>query len=251
MSRLSFSSGNHSYWLRDPLTGKKQRITSVSSLLNQQAKPALVKWAAREAANYAADNWDALTLMPVSERLAAIGAAPEQRRNTAAASGTAIHHWAELLLAGQPVDIPAEHVDTVRGLADWWERSGWTVVRSEARVWSEEDDFGGVAYAGTADLIAVDKWGQLVLADIKTGGVWPEAALQITGYALADNIVTLDDLDEAMARPQRLCVLHVRADGTTLHELEPDQATAAAERFQVLRALKGAPLPTLTQKEQA
>ena len=253
MSRLTFTAGNHSYWLTDPATGKKQRVASVTTLLNQAAKPQLVKWAARAAAEYAGDHWDDLAGMPLSERVRRITTGPDLARDKAAARGTQIHAWAEDLLAGRPVEVPDEHTATVTGLARWWEASGWTAARSEAQVWDVEDpDCGFCGYAGTADLIATDRDGRLVLADFKTGaGVWPDAAVQVAAYAAATNLVTGLGEDTVMPLIDRLCVLHVRPDGTTLHEVDPDQRRIAVERFETLRALRWIGLPALTQKETA
>ena len=100
MTRLTFSAGNHAYYLKDPDTGRKTRVTSVTTLLNLLAKPALVKWAARSAADYAVDHWDDLAALPLTERQKMIAGAPEQSRDQKAASGTAIHSLAEDMIAG-------------------------------------------------------------------------------------------------------------------------------------------------------
>jgi hypothetical protein len=105
-TRLTFTAGNHSYWLADPDTGKKQRLTSVTTLIKQLDAPALKRWAANTAADYAVDHWDDLAQLSWSERRSAIAGAPWQARDKAAAKGTAIHAMAEDLLHGRPVDCP-------------------------------------------------------------------------------------------------------------------------------------------------
>jgi len=247
VSRLTFTPGNHSYWLADPDTGRKERLTSVTTLLGQVAKPQLVKWAARAAAEYAGDHWDDLAAMPPSERVRRITAAPDQARNTAAARGTAIHAWAEDLLAGRPVDIPEEHVSTVQGFARWWERSKFTAVASERRVWSEASEYGGCGYAGTFDLLAEHPDYGATLIDHKSGsGVWPEMGVQLAAYAEAEWHV-VDGEDRPAAQVESLAITHIRPDGTALHLLDRDERRIAVERFSVLRMLREAQLPTFRQ----
>lgn len=250
-SRLTFTEGNHSYWLLDPDTGKKRRLPSVTTILGQMAKPALVKWAAREAAEYAVDYWDDLAAMPPAERRKLIAGAADRKKTSAAAKGTQLHAWAEDLINGRPVEVPPEHLPAVEGLARWWERSGWKVRATEAKVWSEASEYGECAYAGMTDLIAVDRDGRTILVDHKTGaGIWPEMGVQVAAYAAAQHLVT-DDGDGPMPVVHRLCLLHVRPDGTTLHELPADQRAAAEERWSLLRTLRGTELPELTEKETA
>lgn len=233
MSRLRFVPGNHTYYL------DSYRVPSVTGILAQVGKPALVGWAARTVANYAADHWAELAAMDPTERRQLMGGAADRDRNRKAASGTQIHAWAEGLLHGEEIDVPGEYVATVEGLAKWWERAGWVAVRSECQVWSGEDTLtGGCAYAGTLDLIAMDGDQNVVLADIKTGkGVYPETALQLAAYADAVSMVT-DGVDTANQRYDRLCVLHVRPDGVTLFELDRAERHIASQRFEILRMLK-------------
>ena len=252
MTRLTHTPGNHAYWLTDPDTGTKQRLPSVTTLLNMLAKPAFVRWAANQAASYAADNWEELAHLPISERIKLIGSAAEQNRQTAAATGTQIHQWAEqLITTGEVSGIPERFLSAVEGFARWWRASGWTKLHSEALVWSEEDEYGGAAYAGKLDLLALDRDGRVILADLKTGaGIWPEMAMQIAAYANADNIV-IDGRDQPMLLIDRLCILHIRPEATTLHELADDQRRAAEDRWQILRALRDSPEPVLQMKETA
>ena len=247
-SRLSFTAGSHAYYLADPATGKKTRVPSVTTLLGQLAKPALVRWAARAAADFASDNWESLSGLTPAERRKMIAAAPDQARNTAAAKGTAIHKWAEQLLAGEPVDIPEQHLGTVEQFARWWEGSGFTAVHSEMRLWSEEDDFAGCAYAGTCDLVATHRDGSRWLLDHKTGsGIYGDYAVQLAAYAAAETWVV--DGEDAPARPiHRLGAIHIRPDGTTLHTLDQEQRGIAAERWDILRALRTVGEPNFTQE---
>lgn len=250
-SRLKFTPGNHRYALLDEASGKWIYVPSVTTLLNLMAKPALTKWAAREAASFAVDTWDELALEPPSTRLARIAAAPDTRRNRKAATGTQIHAWAERLLAGEPLEIPDELVGPVRGLADWWEKSRCIRLQAEARVWSDEDpDLGLCAYAGTLDLLVKHPTRGIGLVDLKTGaGVYDDFAVQIAAYAAAD-WMALDD-DHPMPRVDWLGVLHVQPDRTDLHTVPPDSRAAATQRFEILRALHVLDRPALTLEATA
>ena len=248
MSRLTFTEGNHAYWLADP-AGKKQRITSVTTLLGQQAKPQLVAWAAREAADYATDNWDALTAMAPSERRKLIAKAADKTRNAKAAKGTAIHSMAEELLAGRPVEVAADLLPKVESLARWLERCGLTFTASERLVWSDEDDEVGLcAYGGKLDAIAESRARGIGILDWKTGsGVYGDMTLQLAGYDAADWHV-VDGVDVPASRVTWAGIVHIRPDGCDLHTIDAAGLAAARARFDALRALKLLDTPALTQE---
>lgn len=245
-SRLTFSPGNHSYWLRDPATGKKERLPSVTTLLGQLDKPALKRWASGVAADYATDNWDELTAMRPSERRAAISGAPWASRDRAAASGTAIHAMAEQLLAGQPVEVPEEISAKVEAVARFLERASLIKVAAECMVWSAPDDeLGLCGFAGTFDLLAEHPSRGRMLLDWKTGkGVYGEYAVQLAAYRSADWLV-YGGVDVAMPVVDSMAVAHVTPGGVDLHMVAPDQVPAAVERFALLRALRAIPEPEL------
>jgi hypothetical protein len=249
MTRLTFNPGNHSYYLADPDTGKKERLPAVSTLLNTLAKPALTQWAARVAAAYATDHWDELALQPLSARRAAIAAAAKVTKDTAAAKGTAVHALAERLLAGETVEVPDVIAGKVNHVARWLEAQQLTHVLTECRVWTEpDDDLRMCGYAGTADMIAAHPvYGRCIL-DWKTGsGPWPEKAIQLAAYATADHLV-IGDQDTRMPRVDTLGVVMVRESGCELHLIPPDSQQAAAERFELLRMLRLIPEPYLRQE---
>jgi hypothetical protein len=238
VTRLRFSPGSHAYWLSDD-NGKRHRVPSVTTLQNLLAKPPLVKWAARMAAEYADDHWASLGALPRSERVSSIAGAADAARNTAAAKGTAIHTWAEELLLGRPVDIPAEYQAQVDGLAKWWQRSGLRPMYTECMVWAPEDELLGLsAYAGTLDVLAQDADGAPWLLDFKTGSwVGGSFAVQLAAYAAAPNLV-IDGQDTAMPRVAALGIIHVRPEGTRLHTVPPASRAAAEAQFDILRMLR-------------
>lgn len=246
MTRLTFVEGSHRYWL-DRKGGKGGTpLVSVTTLLGQLDKPALKRWAAQTAADFAADHWDELAALTPTARAKQIAAAPWQDRDRAAASGTAIHAMAEQMLAGQAVEVPAELVGKVEAVARWLERNDVAGALSEARVWSEpDDDMGLVGYAGTADLMATHaRYGRLLL-DWKTGkGVWPEMAVQLAGYADADWVV-VDGDDMRLGPIDTWAIAHVTPAGLDLHVVDAESKRLASARFELLRMLRAVDEPSL------
>jgi hypothetical protein len=98
----------------------------------------------------------------------------------------------------------------VLAYAEWWKASAWALRTSEALVVSPT-----LRYGGTFDLLARDRDGRTVLADIKTGrGVYREAVLQLAAYAFADLVARPGDpVAWPMPVVERFVVLHVTADG--------------------------------------
>jgi hypothetical protein len=246
-SRLEFTHGGHRY----KLDGRP--VKSVTTLLQVLAKPQLVAWAANESADYAIDHWEHLAEQTPSERRTLIAGAHRRRRDKAAARGTQIHEWAEALTAGEAVDIPAEHIQTVGAFARWWEGAGFTKVWSEAAVYCEEDpDLGMVAYAGRFDMLAEHpRWG-VTLLDWKTGkGVYSEFAVQLAAYAGAEMIQVPEGealVDRAMPAVHTLAVVHIQPDGPTLHTLDRTQRGLAAERWELVRLLNTNTEPEWSQQ---
>lgn len=238
-SRLRFSPGGHRYYLTPPGGGKPEQIPSVTQLLNILGKPALVRWAARVAADYAINEWDTLAALPLSERHSAIVGSADAVRNRAAVKGTEIHALAEQLLHGQPVDAAPDVLPKVQAVARFLEGSGLHVVASERRVYSDaDDDLGLCAYAGTFDVLAKHPRYGVLLVDWKTGsGPWPEMALQLAAYAQAERIVDGDE-DITMPRVDHAAVAMVTPDSVDLHLLDAAQMHLAADRFGLLRMLK-------------
>jgi hypothetical protein len=247
MTRLTFSAGAHRYWLTPETGGKKQPIKSVTTCLKVLAKDALVQWAANTAADYAIDSWDSLAAMDLSQRRTMIAKAPSRARDTAAAKGTQIHAWADQLLQGQPVEIPDEYTAQVEGFAKWWEASGFTKIRAESMVWSEDDELGGIGYAGTFDLLAEHPRHGLTLIDLKTGkGIYSEFAVQLAAYAAAENHV-IDGQDRTPRPIRTLAAVHIRPDGTTMHLLDREQRLLAHERWDIIRSLNSVPEPVFAE----
>lgn len=170
---------NHGYLLDG------QKIISVTKVLSLgMPKPALINWAASEAAQAA---WDIRGQRDLgySEFIATVSKAHERKRNTAAVKGTAVHNFGEKLVHGEKVDgIPdevAKKVDQyVRFLNEWQV----VPVITEAPICILDLPCGG-----TFDLVFTTPLfpGRVFLADIKTArAVYGDNALQLEAYSRAD-----------------------------------------------------------------
>lgn len=200
-------------------------VTGVLSVIDKSGP--LMSWAARQTAEAAVAmftvdpaNGGALAqlLATVGEEgtIKALTSRGNWKRDEAAQLGTEIHGLADKLVRGQPLpymtDTTAKRVD---GYAKWWAASGWSLRTSEALLVNPT-----ASYGGTLDLLARDRDGCTVLADIKTGkGVYSEAVLQLTAYGDAEFIQppseNVMEPGQAFRMPKvdRHVILHVTADG--------------------------------------
>lgn len=171
---------NHGYTLDG------QRILSVTRVLSLGVpKPALINWAASEAAQYAWEHRDELTAAGYSDFTKTVSTAHERKRNTAAVKGTAVHGFGERLVHGERVEgIPDEvssKVDQYVRFLNEWQVIPVAVERPVCRL--------DVPYGGTFDVVFTTPLfpGRVFLGDIKTAkGVYGDNALQLEAYARAD-----------------------------------------------------------------
>lgn len=185
-------------------------VTSILKVVDKS--DALMAWAARNTAEAALKLSGTLPqlLAEVGPEgvVRALTARSAWKRDEAAQLGTDVHELADKFIRGVPHEIPDFAKKHVAGYAEWWQASGWSLRTSEAMVINPEQRYGG-----TLDLLARDRDGKTVLADIKTGkGVYSEAVLQLTAYGTAPLIQT-DTGIFAMPKVDRHVILHVTADG--------------------------------------
>jgi hypothetical protein len=193
--------------------GKLMSVTTILS--NGIPKPALVHWAASEVARSAVDNLPRLVRVRGShqrdEAYDWLRKAAEQKRDTAANLGSAVHAAVESLILGEPRAEPTDEQRPFlaafeRFCVDW--RPQWQtaelVVANPADGW-----------AGTADWWAtLDGHGPaIVLGDWKTGkGVYAEAALQLSAYRRATVGWLKDGTEVEPPYATEAVVVHLRPD---------------------------------------
>jgi hypothetical protein len=205
-----------------------ERVTGVTTTTgNGLPKPALLNWAADATAEYAVDNWAALTQLSISERMKKIKGGRYEKRDAAAAKGTAVHKLAERLVAGEKVTIP----DGIRGYVEacvrFLDEFDLQADFVEAVVYSEAN-----RHVGTCDLIgrvllpdmpeydhiARDDEGYSAgLFDWKTSksGIFGDVALQLAPYRHSEFLVH-PETGDAIPMPEVdfTAGIHLRPDGT-------------------------------------
>ena len=211
---LKFSAKAHRY----TMDGKP--VQGVTTILNKALpKPALPYWAARSVAEWVADNPEGLNQLQSMGRAPMVEAlknVPWQVRDEAAIRGTDVHALAEKLINGEEVQVPDHLVSRVEGLAKLLDEFQIQPLLTEVSVGNRK-----LWYAGRLDTVSVINdvnW----LLDFKTSsGVYGETALQTAAYARAEFYVEDDKWDDEkpLPRVERIGVIHITEDGSTLHDL--------------------------------
>lgn len=202
-----------------------RRVPGVTTIIGDGVpKPALINWAANTTADYAINRWDELDALPPAARLARLKAARYEEKDAAAKRGTDVHRFAELLIAGEAVDVPDELAGHVEAYARFLDDFQVEPVHVEFSVASYR-----YGYAGTGDLIAkltVPRIGKvLALCDVKTNrsGIYGETALQLAGYRYADVLIPHLLSEEEMPEVDACFAIHVRGDGYSLVPVTADR----------------------------
>jgi hypothetical protein len=195
-----------------------QRLPGVTTLIRDgMPKPALVDWAARAAAEYAADHVDDLSRLDRAAAVDLVKQAHRRTTNAAAAKGSEIHGHAQRLAGGESVDVPdalAGYVDGYLAFMDDWHPVPIAIEAGGCnRRWF---------YGGSFDLLATLA-GQTEpdLIDVKTGGsgVWPETCLQVAAYRHFDSYIDAEGVERVMPATGAGYALWLADDGT--YELLP------------------------------
>jgi hypothetical protein len=219
---------DHWYRWTDPVTGEKFNMPGVTGLLNTLWKGhALDAWKDKTLAECAVGLYRSGTMDELTDAMAvaAIREAVKEPRMVAANLGSSIHQLAELYHKSSYLPGTVSLADKyVSAYIAWWEASGWRLRLSEAIVINPSHNYGG-----TFDLLAYDEDGKTVLADIKTGGVWREAILQLAAYGLCPLVSPMgSDKVYPMPVPDRYVVLDVKPEGVRPIEVNIGQADLMA-----------------------
>jgi hypothetical protein len=205
-----------------PVTG--QQVPSVTTIIGALNKPALPRWAAKSAAEYAAKSWDVLSALSTDERVMLIKGAPWKQSGAAADLGSAVHDAIDAWCTDRSMPAWADGVEPyMEQFVGFLTEREPEFVHNEVTVWSHEH-----GYAGTLDWIARIN-GVVTLGDTKSGkGVYPETALQLEALRRADVILYPDGREDPMPTVAQLAVLHVRPRSWALIPVTPGPDTFPA-----------------------
>jgi hypothetical protein len=210
-----------------------ERVPGVTTIVGDgMPKPALLNWAGEATAEYAVDNWDVLTPLPLTERLKKIKGGRYEKRDAAANKGSAVHAMAERLITGEKVTVPDELAGYVESCVRFLDDFDVRQEHVEVVVYSETH-----RYVGTTDLIARvllpdmpeyehiprDAEGySLGLFDWKTSksGIFGDVALQLVAYRHAEHLIADDGEVAEMPWVDFTAGIHLRADGYSFVPLE-------------------------------
>ena len=194
-SRITVSRAGHALALNG------DRIPTVTTIIgNSTPKRALLPWAARQAAEWAATHVDLIPAIGEADWIEQASKAHQRVSNAKATKGTDVHADALGLLKGEALDIPDERLAVTRQAVEFMD--AWSVddIAAERPCANTEWQYGG-----TFDLIARLADGNVWLLDWKTGkGPYTEQALQLAAYAACD--IYQDDAgnDQPMPAVDRL-----------------------------------------------
>lgn len=210
-----------------PITGEK--VPSVTSVLGVINKPALPRWSAKKVAEYAWSNratWGALDEKAAIDLLKG---APWRDMDRAADAGTSVHDVADRLLSGRPVEFVQPGTEaSIASVAEMIQQFHIAPLLSEVTIWNST-----IGYAGTFDaMVLID--GQKWLLDWKSGNsVYPEQALQLAAYGMAEQVVLADGTVHDFPGVDAYGIAHVPKTGNwslyqvQITDAERDAFTAA------------------------
>lgn len=214
---------NHSY----RIDGAK--VPGVTTITGFYKSGALANYPGKATAEYAVNNWETLSAMPVADRLKALYGGQYADRDAAAGRGTQVHRIAARIAAGEAnVPYPEELAGHVESYVDFLDRLDPAIQAIELVVGNRTH-----RYCGTLDLIGdlpdIEWDGETIpaarwLLDVKTNrsGIFPETALQLCGYRNAEVFVAEngDERPMKLFDVERTGAIWVRADGWDLIPLD-------------------------------
>lgn len=214
---LARSRGGRRYvW--PPNTDKPELVVpSVTTILNHLAKPALVKAAAKEVANFAVDQLLAWEKLPSPAALALLKGTPDRVWDVKKQLGSDVHKAVEQALDGWDIVdtdkvIDIDNIDLLP-----WVGAAITFMQDQVSklLFTEITVFNRTyKYAGTCDAIVTLNDGRTAIVDWKSGSIWPEASLQLSAYANAEFIGHDDGTPEDLPEFDLGIVVHLPGDGT-------------------------------------
>lgn len=208
-------------------------ISVTSAIKGGYPKPFLIGWAAKVAAEFAADNIEPISaLVKAGEKRAAVDMIKNARyrdMGNKADRGTIVHAAVEAYIGGKPLTkadveaaLEAARVDPALAKATYPMAQGVLAYLQDTEpeiVYSERTVFSRTyGYAGTLDILARTHVGssrQLAVVDVKTSKrIYDEVAMQLVAYARGDFIGNQDGTEIPLTEvPQWGVVVRPLANG--------------------------------------
>jgi hypothetical protein len=181
-------------------------------------------------AGYAVDNWDRLAELPPSERLKEIAGATKARFKAAGARGTRVHQLAELLAAGEAVEVPDDIRGRVEACVQFLDDYQFQVDLIEPALFSRKHKYAGSADFFGSAVVPGRSARVRVLGDWKTSasGPWGSMAFQLAGYRYADFYkLDGDDTEYPVPEVDECWIIWIRDDG---YDVSPMHVTQEVHR---------------------
>lgn len=220
---------------RHPVSGDK--VPSITTVIGQLDKPALVPWAAGLVADAVLDDLDEWRRLAEEDRAQTrrtLVALPRKRADEAATRGTSIHDW--LQVAADGGDVAAVEADLSLEAKTFLPSAAAFLRQWNPEYLHTERSVFGDGFAGTGDAWAYMPGIGLAVIDFKTGAdgrkLYPEIALQLAALRFADEMAMPDDT--IIAPPAVECGVGVliMPGSYRVHRVAADIRT-----YQVFRAL--------------
>lgn len=166
--------------------GKDVLYPGVTGVLQVLNKPALVPWAAKQAAlkiktylmAHAVNRL--LTAEEIDDLVEAGRTAHEEIKDAAADVGTRAHQAINAMIDGGEMTITDDIKPCVDAFLDFIARDSLKIEHGDTKIASKL-----YGYGGSLDALGNEN-GRLVIVDFKTSnGIWPEYALQVAAYSQA------------------------------------------------------------------
>jgi hypothetical protein len=193
----------------------------------------LHQWAITQVVNRAVDAIGDLNRMLITNDEDVVKAAKtwlrnaaNEERDRAASLGTRVHAAAA---DGKTLaQVGADVAPFLRQYQHWLDDTGFEVLRSESQVFNLSKGYGG-----SFDLLGKDKYGDVHVVDIKSGkSTYPDHALQVTAYSLAEFVGESDVLDveatHLLRQANSMSLLHLRPEGWEWERIAIDRQMVVA-----------------------
>lgn len=185
-------------------------VPSVTTILGNLNKPALVNWAAKSVAEYAVDNILKWQDLPADDAIDLLKRSPYRTAKGKRDIGTAVHDAIDAWIGKQPTIENLDLLPHIGGAIAFMDDQVERVLHFEATIFNRT-----YKYAGTTDVIVLLKDSRIALCDWKSGrAIYPEAAIQVCAYSHGEFIGT-DQGEEVDLPPIDIgIVVHLPGDGT-------------------------------------